>query len=181
MRDMTLAHQKFGLAVYIATSAGLSRYGRDALQLLMQPISDGRIMFAFDEWGEPVAYWLWAEVDEAVSARLLSQAPKSPYISRYEWQCGTDFWILELVAAKERRLEVYRYLAGWLVERTKYAYARVWSERSGEFDLRRLCARPQSRYDRWVSSSAIQHLPPWSFCESYSEWRERIPSGALAF
>ena len=131
-----------------------------------------QIYFAFDEYGNPVAFWIWAFLAPDVGRRLMTD----PYTALHdsEWDEGGNLWILDIVAPFGHANDVIRFIAREFFPGYDKAVS-VRRLRGGRIRTS-VWKRPSARGLR-ESSSAVTprlRLPRSAFAASRTEWTRQV-------
>lgn len=106
-----------GLAAKLMSEHGASaqyqhRYWKD---VVTRAIDQHRIRFYFDDSGQPIAYVIWALLDEEVAARV--SLLKRFTLHKSEWNEGNEAWIVDLIVkpghGKKVLLDIARQFQGF--------------------------------------------------------------------
>lgn len=128
-------------------------------------ISHEQIQFAFDEVGDPVAFWIWAFPSWSVERRLMTD-PHAP-LHESEWDEGGRLWILDLVSPFGYLRDIARYLARHFL--SEHSTALSARRRANGRVKTSVWTRP--RNDRAAPPGTPRlTLPTSAFASSRTEW-----------
>lgn len=128
-------------------------------------IMHDQIQFAFDEVGDPVAFWIWAFPSLSVEQRLMTN-PYTP-LHESEWDEGGRLWILDIVSPFGYLRDIARHLARHLLPEHSTAMS-ARRRRDGRVKTS-LWTRPSTdRAARQVTPRLT--LPASAFAASWTEW-----------
>lgn len=129
-------------------------------QWVKPAIAHGQIRFAFDEQGNPLAYWLWAHLTPEVLHRLRSP---DEHLHECEWNEGDHTCVVDLVAPYGYVLDIVRH-----IRLTQFAGLPVWELRRSKGRAHLATARPGGQA---TASPVIRYrLPARSYASSRTEW-----------
>ena len=126
-------------------------------------IAHGQIMFAFDNQGDPIAFWTWALVASDVEDRLRSCNPT--LLHECEWNEGDSLWITDFVALRGSFADVVARMRCMYPTHASANFSRPGRQHSVHAWTHETAERLTTR-DR----SSRYRLPATAFARSYEEW-----------
>ncbi len=174
-----LRHEKLGLAAYINSVCAGQRRLFDMNNWIVPAIEHEQIMFVFDAWGAPIAYWTWAMLAPDVEQRL--RTGPDMRLHQSEWNEGDSPWIIEFTSIGVYLRDILSYARFSFFAGQEYVSIRYCRRsRSPSYSVARWRCSKNDEYDAYVSRNRPYfHLPRSSFASSLTDWAscpERQPS-----
>ena len=130
-------------------------------------IAHRQIKFAFDESGNPIAYWTWAWLAPDVSKRMTGD-PRA-LLHESEWNEGSELWIMDFIVLSGHLMDVIRYIQEVQFPGLSQAFS-VRRHRDGTLK-KKSTWRPSSSRSRTTSDNYLMYrLPNSAFADSRTSW-----------
>ena len=130
-------------------------------------IAHRQIRFAFDESGNPIAYWTWAWLAPDAANRMVGD-PRA-LLHESEWNEGSELWIIDFTVLPGHLMDVIRYIYEVQFPGLTQAFS---VRRHKDGTLKKISIwRPRSFRFRTTSYNHLMYrLPSSAFADSRTSW-----------